>query len=92
MRWKNGRTGAISPENQPGGRAPSGSATPLDTAWYKARTRSDCVMMPTSRCWALMIGMWWWPASENSDGENYFVRDGIVIIPKNGVVPDGAVI
>jgi glucose-1-phosphate adenylyltransferase len=26
------------------------------------------------------------------DGEGYYVRDGIVIIPKNGVVPDGAVI
>jgi glucose-1-phosphate adenylyltransferase len=23
------------------------------------------------------------------DGENYFIRDGIVIIPKNGVLPDG---
>jgi glucose-1-phosphate adenylyltransferase len=26
------------------------------------------------------------------DGEGYYVRDGIVIIPKNGVIPDGAVI
>jgi len=26
------------------------------------------------------------------DGDNYFVRDGIVIVPKGGVITDGAVI
>jgi glucose-1-phosphate adenylyltransferase len=26
------------------------------------------------------------------DGEGYFIRDGIVIVPKNGVLPDGMVI
>ncbi len=26
---------------------------------------------------------------QDHDGENYFVRDGIVIIPKNAVIPDG---
>jgi glucose-1-phosphate adenylyltransferase len=26
---------------------------------------------------------------ENADGENYFVRDGIVIVPKNAVIPSG---
>lgn len=26
------------------------------------------------------------------DGENYFVRDGVVVIPKNAVIPDGTVI
>jgi glucose-1-phosphate adenylyltransferase len=26
------------------------------------------------------------------DGDGYFIREGIVIVPKNGVVPDGAVI
>jgi len=31
-------------------------------------------------------------AAPDSDGGGYFVRDGIVIIPKNGVIPDGAVI
>ncbi len=31
-------------------------------------------------------------AASDSDGAGYFVRDGIVIIPKNGVVPDGAII
>ncbi|MBI4970791.1 MAG: glucose-1-phosphate adenylyltransferase [Candidatus Omnitrophica bacterium] len=29
---------------------------------------------------------------ENFDSLNYCIRDGIVIIPKNGVIPDGAVI
>jgi glucose-1-phosphate adenylyltransferase len=26
------------------------------------------------------------------DGEGYFIREGIVIVPKNGVIPDGTVI
>jgi glucose-1-phosphate adenylyltransferase len=26
------------------------------------------------------------------DGPNYYVRDGLVIIPKNAIVPDGTVI
>lgn len=26
---------------------------------------------------------------ENADGENYYVRDGIVVIPKNAVIPSG---
>ena len=29
---------------------------------------------------------------ENADGEGYFVRDGIVIIPKDQIIPDGTVI
>jgi glucose-1-phosphate adenylyltransferase len=29
---------------------------------------------------------------KEADGDGYYVRDGIVIIPKGGVVPDGAVI
>jgi glucose-1-phosphate adenylyltransferase len=29
---------------------------------------------------------------KNYDGENYYVRDGIVIIPKNARIPDGTVI
>lgn len=28
----------------------------------------------------------------NEDGDGFFIRDGIVIIPKNGVLPDGTVI
>lgn len=27
---------------------------------------------------------------ENADGENYFVRDGIVVVPKNAVIPAGS--
>ncbi len=29
---------------------------------------------------------------EEKDGDGYFIREGIVIVPKNGVVPDGTVI
>jgi len=29
---------------------------------------------------------------KNFDGENYFIRDGIVIIPKNTIIPPGMVI
>jgi glucose-1-phosphate adenylyltransferase len=28
----------------------------------------------------------------NLDGPGYFIRDGIVIVPKNGIVPDGTII
>jgi len=28
----------------------------------------------------------------SADGENFVIRDGIVVIPKNVVVPDGSVI
>jgi glucose-1-phosphate adenylyltransferase len=29
---------------------------------------------------------------ENLDGDNYFIRDGIVVVPKGAVIPDGTVI
>jgi glucose-1-phosphate adenylyltransferase len=29
---------------------------------------------------------------EHADGDGYFIREGIVIVPKNGIVRDGAVI
>jgi glucose-1-phosphate adenylyltransferase len=29
---------------------------------------------------------------ENFDGDNYFIRDGIVVVPKGGVIPDDTVI
>ena len=29
---------------------------------------------------------------QEADGEGYYIRDGIVIVPKSGVVHDGAVI
>ena len=28
----------------------------------------------------------------NADGENYFIRDGVVVVPKGAVVPDGTLI
>jgi glucose-1-phosphate adenylyltransferase len=28
----------------------------------------------------------------DKDGQGYFIRDGIVVVPKNGVIPDGSVI
>ena len=31
-------------------------------------------------------------ARPHKDGDGYFIRDGIVIVPKGGVVPDGTVI
>jgi glucose-1-phosphate adenylyltransferase len=29
---------------------------------------------------------------QNADGPGYYIRDGIVIIPKNGVLPDGTIV
>ena len=31
-------------------------------------------------------------ARTEKDGDGYYIRDGIVIVPKGGVIPDGAVI
>jgi glucose-1-phosphate adenylyltransferase len=31
-------------------------------------------------------------AETHRDGDGYFIRDGIVIVPKDAVIPDGAVI
>ncbi len=44
-----------------------------------ARIDADCVITPEDK-------------PEQLDGKNYFIRDGIVIIPKNAVIPDGTVI
>ncbi len=41
-----------------------------------ARIGSDCVITPDEK-------------PDNLDHSNYFIRDGIVIIPKNGVIPNG---
>ena len=27
--------------------------------------------------------------SQDFDGEGYYIRDGIVVVPKNGVIPNG---
>jgi hypothetical protein len=29
---------------------------------------------------------------QEHEGEGYFIRDGIVIVPKDGMIPDGTVI
>jgi AcrR family transcriptional regulator len=42
-----------------------------------AATRSDCVMMPTSRLSASMIGMWWWPVSANSGTSSLIGRSAL---------------
>lgn len=44
-----------------------------------ARIGDNCVITPNGK-------------PENCDHELYYIRDGIVIIPKNGVIPDGTVI
>ena len=44
-----------------------------------ARIGADCIITPEDK-------------PEHLDGENYFIRDGIVIIPKNAVIPGGTVI
>ncbi|HXT38934.1 MAG TPA: glucose-1-phosphate adenylyltransferase [Candidatus Angelobacter sp.] len=44
-----------------------------------ARIGSDCVISPNGK-------------PENVDHELYYIRDGIIIIPKNGIVPHGTVI
>ena len=44
-----------------------------------ARIGADCGITPEGK-------------PEQLDGKNYFIRDGIVIIPKNAVIPDGTVI
>ena len=41
-----------------------------------ARIGKDCVLTPK--------GM-----PENYDGDHYYIRDGIIIVPKGGVIPDG---
>jgi len=42
-----------------------------------ARIGNNCVISPAGK-------------ADNVDHELYYIRDGIVIIPKNGVVPHGA--
>jgi glucose-1-phosphate adenylyltransferase len=41
-----------------------------------ARIGDDVVISPAGK-------------SENADGDNYFVRDGVVLIPKGAVIPSG---
>ena len=58
-----------------------GSNTRIDNAIIdkNARIGDNCVISPEGH-------------GDNEDGEGYVVRDGIVIIQKNAVVPHGTVI
>lgn len=44
-----------------------------------ARIGNDCVISPTGK-------------PENLDHDLYYIRDGIVIVPKNGIIPHGTVV
>ena len=44
-----------------------------------ARLGNNCVISPAGK-------------PENVDHELYYIRDGIIIIPKNGIVPHGTVV
>ncbi|MEW6156169.1 MAG: glucose-1-phosphate adenylyltransferase [Verrucomicrobiota bacterium] len=70
-------------ENQMAGRPRIGigQSTFIENAIIdkNARIGSNCVITPNGK-------------PENVDHPLYFIRDGIVIIPKNGCIPDGTVI
>jgi glucose-1-phosphate adenylyltransferase len=70
-------------ENAAAGRPPLGigSGTRIENAIIdkNARIGSNVVITPNDK-------------PENVDHPLYYIRDGVVIIPKNGVVPDGTVI
>ncbi len=44
-----------------------------------ARVGDNCVISPAGK-------------AQDADHERYYVRDGIIIIPKNGMVPSGSVL
>ena len=58
-----------------------GENTRIETAIVdkNARIGANCVISPEGK-------------PEHFDGENYFIREGIAIVPKGAVIPDGTVI
>ena len=44
-----------------------------------ARIGANCVISPEGK-------------PEHFDGENYFIREGIAIVPKGAVIPDGTIV
>jgi glucose-1-phosphate adenylyltransferase len=58
-----------------------GNQTKVDNAIIdkNARVGDGCVISPAGK-------------PKEVDHENYFIREGIVIIPKNAVIPNGTVI
>ncbi|MSU64479.1 MAG: glucose-1-phosphate adenylyltransferase [Pedosphaera sp.] len=70
-------------ENEAGGRPRVGIGrnTRIENAIIdkNARIGSNCVLSPAGK-------------PENLDHPLYYIRDGIVIVPKNGIIPDGTVV
>ena len=61
--------------------------------WASARTASSSAPSWTRTLgWAAACAWSTRAGSRDADGDGYYIRDGIVIIPKGGVVPDGTVI
>ncbi|MCC6234363.1 MAG: glucose-1-phosphate adenylyltransferase [Verrucomicrobiales bacterium] len=69
-------------ENREAGRPPVGigPGTRIDNAIIdkNARIGANCVLTPAGK-------------PENSDHPLYYIRDGVLIVPKNGVIPDNPV-
>ncbi len=69
-------------QNKEAGRPPVGigPGTRIENAIIdkNARIGSNCVLTPEGK-------------PENMDHPLYFIRDGILVVPKNGVIPDGTV-
>ena len=75
--------------------------TSSDRAACRARGFRHSVSVPdrscgrrssTSRCGSAAGSKSSTPRASRKDGENYYIRDGIVIIPRDAMVPDGTVI
>ena len=60
--------------------------------WVSARTRSSNAPSWTNARIGKGVRIVNEQAVTEADGENYFIRDGIVVIPKNVTVPDGTVV
>ncbi len=73
--YESGNPNASSPGIPPMG---IGARTLVENAIIdkNARIGKDCVLTPKGR-------------PENYDGDHYYIRDGIIIVPKGGVIPDG---
>lgn len=70
-------------ENQAAGKPPVGigRGTRIENAIIdkNARIGAKCVLSPAGK-------------PDNVDHELYFIRDGVLVVPKNGVIPDGTVL
>jgi len=70
-------------QNREAGRPPVGigPGTRIESAIIdkNARIGANCVLSPVGK-------------PENLDHPLYFIRDGILVVPKNGVIPDGTIV